>query len=830
MSHYDSYGYDRSDRLFDERDPYGGAAVGYADRGIKRQRSHTPAYDDVYHGSSEREWEHKRRRSREGDWGSTAERSPERGRRSWNELDPEEKEREWRMYERERDVEKEWDRYYAGRGAAEERDPRSRSHREGRHTPEDEFRSAEDSLTRENGAGGRSTRPTDSLKDPMDSRTILTFKRYAQLLRENGKEPAASSNSMEATQILYEKYQEYRKAFQRRAMEQFFEAQKNAPWFREKFGIWPEEEEARAARRRQGRSGKRKAWLNDLRSGALDKINFDVIETREPRKGQVDSHSTQSKYLVATNQAGEREEIDDAESAVLPPESNQLLIRSIPSEIGRSSIEEALKGEEGFQHLALGEPHPLKRYGRVGCAVFEHQSADTMLDIASRLSQTTIEGQRLTFELANRPAQVKLRIAPEYACSLPRLLHDLNQARKALQLFESDDREEARKANGSAALTEEEIDLDASDASEIEQRALHVTFPDGANAEGMRGWLSSILDLKSGQGEGTSTAENDNAINKALLGEDEEGSEAILTKQELLRKNLDLCIDLLRKVYNCDYYSSTVSDFPEELARRVPRCLRYNCAKPMTHLSAIAEKAKLWASNVDTKHELLMRPDDSEISKYGGIDIKAMLIDLAAPYSRQDEAEKHRCIVKVNGEECGKPFKAQIFVQKHVTNKHKEWFNELMTEKIDDARFYNNYVRDPQRPMPVVQPPERNGGTAAAAQSSLGSRLGGYDNSNPAQVSASGNGYYGSGNLVRLGLSSAAAGAGDYARDRFGDSTLGGGSLRMGAITSDPSSVPSAGMSVSRAQLDPRASMAPKSYRDLDAGVPSGAAETELEY
>jgi SERRATE/Ars2, N-terminal domain/Arsenite-resistance protein 2 len=828
MSHYDSYSYDRSDRLFDERDPYGGAAVGYADRGIKRQRSHTPAFDDTYHGSSEREWEHKRRRSRddfERDWGSTTERSPERGRRSWNELDPKEKEREWRMYERERDIEKEWDRYYAGQGVVDERDSRSRSHRDERRTPEDGFRNADDSLARER-------RPTDSLKDPMDSRTILTFKRFAQLLRENGKEPAAGSNSMEATQLLYEKYQEYRKAFQRRAMEQFFETHKNAPWFNEKFGISQEVAEAKAARRRQGRNGKRKLWLDDLRSGTLDRINFDIIETREPRKGK-DTFAQQngsSKYFVATNQAGEREELDEIESVVLAPEPNQLLIRSIPSEIGRSTIEDALKGEKGFLYLALGEPHPLKRYGRVGCAVFEHQSADTMLDIALRLSQTTIEGQKLAFEVANRPAQVKLRVAPEYACSLPRLLHDLHQARKVLQLFESEDRQEMQKAGNVNAFTEEELDLKAT--SEIEQRALHVTCSDGTNAEEMKLWLSNVLDLQSGRGlETASPPENDDAnINKALLGEDEEDCEAVQKKQELLRKNLDLHLDLLRKVYNCDYYSSTVSDFPEELSRRAPRCLRFNCAKPMTHLSAIAEKAKLWASNVDTKHELLMRPDDNQIGNYGGIDIKSMLIDLAAPYSREDETEKHRCIVKVNGEECGKPFKAQIFVQKHVTNKHKEWFNELMADKIDDAKFYNNYVRDPQRPMPIAQPTDRNGISTSGNPSSLGSRLGGYDHSNAAQLSAGGNGYYGGGNLVRLGLSSAAEGAGDYARDRAGDAIAGGGSLRMGTINSDPFSVSSAVPNVNRVRLDPRAAMAPKSYRDLDAGVPSGAAEIELEY
>lgn len=812
MSHYDSYGYERSDRLYDERDPYGGAAVGYADRGMKRQRSHTPAYD-----AEVRDWDHKRRRSRD-----EYERSPDRGRRSWNDLEPEEKERQWRMYERERerDIEKEWDRYYAGHGAVDERDLRSRSYRDGRRSPEDDYRTTEENSTRD---PIRSSRPSDSIKDPMDSRTILTFKRFAQLLREGGKEPAASLTSMEATQLLYEKYQEYRKAFQRRAMEQFFEAHKDASWFKEKFGISKEQIEARNTRRKQGRSGKRKIWLDDLQSGALDKINFDIIESREPRD-DLSHPSTSSKYYITTNQAGEKEEIDEIESFVLPPESNQLLIRSIPPEIARSSIEEVLKEEEGFVHLALGEPHPLKRYSRVGCAVFESRNADQMLDIALRLSQVIIEGQKLAFELANRPAQVKLRVAPEYACSLPRLLHDLHQARQVVQMF---DRE--GKSENDAAMNEDELDVDPSD--EIEQRSLDVSCSDSEQRQEMKSWLSRVLDIKAQE-----PSENDDVIiNGVLLGEDEEDCEAVQLKQKLLRKNLDLHIDFLRKAYNCDYYSSTVSDFPEELARRAPRCLRFNCAKPMTHLSAIAEKAKLWASNVDTKHQLLMRPDDNAIGEFGGTDVQKMLIDLAKPYSREDETEKHRCIVKINGEECGKPFKAQIFVQKHVTNKHKEWFNELMAEKIDQARFYNNYVRDPQRPMPVAQPAERNGHSISGNPSSLSARLGGYDHNNVAPMGAGGNGYYGSGNLVRLGLSSAAVGSGDHSRDRFGDAALGGGSagggsLRMGAIISEPPSMSSSAATINRVQLDPRAAMAPKSYRDLDAGVPSGAAELELEY
>lgn len=832
MSYYDVYDYER-ERPLDDRDPYSAASTTY-ERGMKRPRSPSP-YDHYRSGSYEREdpfraagYDAKRARSRddyERDWnavGPEGPYSPERSRRSWHDLDPEEKEREWQRYERER----EWDRYYSRTGGGESDEGRYRQgdqHRSGYGRAHEE--SADEG--RHGIGGGGFARSKIRLDDPMDSPTILTFKRFTQLLRDQGKEPAAMASGPEATQALFDKYQEYRKRFHRRAMEQFWQTHKDEQWFQEKYAISDADVQARMTRRKTGRKGKKKTWLSELRSGALDNVCWDAeTQQHQSSNGHEQAAGGGRTTLVTKTRLGETETIDDSDSFSLPSEPNQILIRSIPVDIGRADIEEALQDEPGFRYLALGEPHPMKRFARIGYAVFEPTSAEDLLRTAERLGQKIVAHQKLAFEVTTRPAQAKLRLAPDYASTLPRLLHDLRQARRLVALFERDDIEELFKAD------DQSEDLLTNAADEIQERAFAAVTEgkDEKEEELLRTWLAS-------QSTGAEDAHAQKSEAADAVAQNDNGSEVSLgLRKELIRKMLDMHIDLLRQVYSCDYYSSTLCDFPEELARRAPKSLR------RAHDGAIgdanlAEKAKLWASNVDEKHRLLMRPDDNEIGDLGGTDVHKMLLEAAAPYSREDEAEKHRCIVKVNEEECGKPFKAQIFVQKHVLNKHREWFLSLMADKIAEARYYNNYVRDPQRPMPPMQA-ERNAKDVAGNNGHappLVSRLGGYNYTVTGGAAPPvSQGYYGAGSLLRMGGSvpvGAVRGNGNL-RDWSDDPSS--GVLRLGPTTTTvPSGRPTAPrdpLPMNPQPLDPRAAMAPKSYQDLDAGVPSGTAEIELEY
>jgi hypothetical protein len=490
----------------------------------------------------------------------------------------------------------------------------------------------------------------------------------------------------------------------------------------------------------------------------------------------------------------------DEDSATIEAESNQLLVKSIPVDIGREDLEEVLKEQEGFQYLALGEPHPLKRFSRIGWAVFHTDKMATLQNVATELSQRLICGQRLSFETITRPAQAKLRLAPELASTESRLLHDAKQARKLVLMLEEEDRKEIFDE----ATAVKELDTDAS--SEIVERAISIAHAD-TNEEAKEAFRKYFVLSKDGARDEDEKAEIESAT--------------------LAKLTLDLHIDLLRQVYHCDYYSSTLCDFPEELLRRAPRCGRKAGRSTGSGEEEKAhDRAHIWANNVDEKTQLLLRPDDNEIGRYGGIDLQQLLLDSAAPYSRQDEAEKHRCIVKVDGEtECGKPFKAQIFVQKHVLNKHRDWFSAKMADEIADTRSYNNYVRDPQRPMPSLQADrgEQNGNGHSA--DGYGPSVEGHG-----QGTGGAGGYYGVGGVLRIGntqpahMNSYGNGAGEL-RDRI--DSHGGVPMRMGSASAALQRAP---LAQNPRPLDPRANLAPKSYQDLDAGAPSQDADLELQY
>lgn len=693
---------------------------------------------------------------------------------------------------------------------------------------------------------------TDRLKDVMDYTTMMPFRRWAQVVRMLRSEPSALQTGPEATQELYQKYQEYRQAFSRKQMIDFFNANKHESWFVEKYSIGEKELKARLARRKRGRQGNKATWLSELRNGELDKVCW------EAKQRDGDPPSESPSKLVAYDRKGEAEELDANEAVTIPADPSQIIVKLVPPEFDRIELEQALKEEPGFLYLAMGEPHQGRRYSRIGWAVFEEGTA--MEELVERLNQRSIGGHKLAFELTIRPAQGKLRIAPEHACSLRRMAQDLEHARALVSLLEKEDREVLWKDEREESAGW--LDVDAS--TEIERRCDNVGLGLGSDP-------TAIIHELAGGGAGAGVEGNGEILDKEH-------------RRKQLQKHLDLHIDLLRQVYHCDYYGSTLCDFAEELARRSPKYLRRAPAGEQKPPEKIPGGEKIWAANLDAKQALLLRPSDEEMDQHGGKSVEKELLAMAARFSQQDEAEKHRCILKIgDGEgaekkECGKPFKATIFVQKHVLNKHRALFEEAVGAKtlVQDIKYLNNYIRDPARVMPLQQQqlpqPDgalQNGGTNGTALQNGSTRLG------PGAGGASVPGLIRMGNIsaatpedahysgvhARRPAPSSGAGPRHWSSYAGRDSPtpqwdLGAGRRRSASPpmrmppTSAPGSLrdrldmgPGGGRNGSAAfglalgppdggpqkSLDPRARQAPKSYQDLDDGS-NAAEEIELEY
>ncbi|PWN49079.1 hypothetical protein IE53DRAFT_163723 [Violaceomyces palustris] len=575
--------------------------------------------------------------------------------------------------------------------------------------------------------------------DPLQSETLVPFRVYAQISKASHPSSRDRLVAPPTTQELYEGYQAYRSAFSKKAMWNFFTQKREEAWFKEKYGIEPENVEERKARKKLGRTGKKESWLQELRSGKLDKVDYDLktpaseseladkpgalgSETKPNADEDAVRNSAiaNSMSFALISRYGEQE-IYETEQVGIPSSPNHIMIKSFPPDISREKLEQHLKSRPGFRYLALGEPHSGKKWHRVGWAVYEEGT--DMEATLQALDGKDIDNFTLHLALSSRPASGKLRTVPEYANSFARLTQDLKHIKALTSNLEREDRESLFLGERAAAAEEgkplEWLETNASEAIEARCDALglHVEASD----------LDYVFDPK----------------------EDDDTREQ---RRRSLKKHLDLHLDLLRHVYNCDYYLALMCDFPEELVRRSPRHARKQPPKG-TLVESPREGAndESWSKSIDQKISLLLSNEASNLEEYGGRSLDAELLDAALAYVKEEEKEKHRCIVEVGGNQCGKLFKAAIFVQKHVMNKHRAFLESVASARIKEAKFFNNFVRDPSRAQAPAATPS-NGLTNSSTP--ISQRLGGVDSTPSSSLPIFSTSRMG---LIRLGGSSLAS-------------------------------------------------------------------------
>lgn len=638
-----------------------------------------------------------------------------------------------------------------------------------------------------------------SAPDPMQSDSLLQFRQYAQMIR--AAHPSARDRSIDqpSTQELYDGYQAYKAAFNKKAIAVFFDQRKHEAWFKEKYSPAQPWLDAKNQRKHAARAGKKNTWLQELDQGKLDKLTYDI-------QGSDDSDSyrdASGPYDADENHRGRSEpnditllsrygesEVLHAEQAVIPACNHQILVKTYPADLEREKLEDVLRTKPGFRYLALGEPHVAKRWHRVGWAMYE--PGIDMEDTLNALQGKDVDGFALNLAPCTKPTSSKLRTVPEYANSFHRLLTDLKHCKQLLERFETEDRDVLfRDQPESDASSDTKSWLHVSGSEVILQRVRHIE-PE---------LLEDDLDREYDADEDVEKREH---------------------RRAAIKKLLDLHLDLLRTVYHCDYYISLVCEFEEELLRRSPRHARKQ-PPPGVLVEEPRDNSndESWARSVDQKTNLLLADDKTDLTEWGGKDVNSELMAAALPFIKEEDSEKHRCTVTVNDAQCGKLFKAAIFVQKHVLNKHRAFIESAAREALDEARFFNNYVRDPSRATTQLGAnlKDSSGGGGALAQRLDGNGHGGGSN-----------GMFNSGGrmgMIRFGNASVA----DSPRRGGNGGPAGGAALGMrlgGVVAADsPAGTPIKldPLPPAPKPLDPRAQRAaPKSYQDLD-----GAAEGDVD-
>ncbi|KAI9607999.1 hypothetical protein H4Q26_005452 [Puccinia striiformis f. sp. tritici PST-130] len=448
-----------------------------------------------------------------------------------------------------------------------------------------------------------------------------------------------------------------------------------------KISTWSRVEELRQRLKKKGREGKIEGFISRLEKGDLDILNYDYVQpaAQKPSLDQPDEaalkmakqnslpfHPNQSLNVPALlegnsnnpdAEAEDYEEPDDEFSASMAEALSgpNTALASISPDISRTELEDHCKKVEGFDYLALSDPHTGKKLHRVGWVSFLPGTDMKAAEMHSE-NQRSINNFTLHLMITERPAFQKLRFCPGI---MKRTTGSSRIWRRSASL------PPVLRPNTFVPLRMES-NVEYRDRGKISQMK-----------EEMAQNLDSAAKKPASEGAGTPTPQD-----PGLNPQDSEVKPDLPQEKNatLDKKSLDLYIFYLRTVFNCCYYCVCVCDFQEELCRRCPsmsakqlpvtsrsippRPLHKVTGKNVnsqtsTHLKPNENN---WARTLDEAVTLILTPSEVDPREFGG--------------ERIDDDELYR---------------------KHIMSKHGEVINQDSIERI---KYLNNYALDPSHTTP----------------------------------------------------------------------------------------------------------------------------------
>jgi len=585
----------------------------------------------------------------------------------------------------------------------------------------------------------------------------------AQATEEDNADKAAEHEAGDGSKPrngIKSRWEKYKKEFAATQLQTMFEHHRKSPWFAEKYDPAPEFENLRMRVRKEGWKARLNTFLDDLESGKFDPdLNEPEAEPSSPVKENgngdaahpdgngVSSEETKtgdddmqfnpeveddggdndaSRADVNGKSASDKQRGTRGEEVSVDPEGNQVMIRTIPPDIGRVKLEEACSKIPGFIYLALGDPLQKRNYYRAGWLRFR-DDAD-MVAVLAELSEKKIEGFKLHVTHNIRPFINKVRYAPEVASRPDRLEKDLANAKVLTSLLEE---QAAKLRSFKPTSTTEKANGDSEPQVE-------------GNGDSSMAPPDDEEDDPEPREKGCDAVER--RVEKVMADMKDQGlvdandEKAYHAKKVVV--SLDLYLAYLRAAFHTCYYCAVVTDHLEELQRK---CLKHQ-RKPLSKMlleeikAAEAEKDKAekerkvkeedtdkemepvdetdekskskekdgkkidardwkrnderWLEWLDSKIALLINRDGVDPHDYGGKNYEEELTKAVEPFVKQEDEGKFRC------KTCQKLFKATSFVEKLIANKHPE-----SVKQLEEIPYFNNFALDPHRIQPFAHPP-----------------------------------------------------------------------------------------------------------------------------
>ncbi|KAK3497961.1 uncharacterized protein B0T23DRAFT_403028 [Neurospora hispaniola] len=557
-------------------------------------------------------------------------------------------------------------------------------------------------------------------------------------------------------------YDAYKEELQAKMAQTFVKQHKDEQWFRERYV--PEIRDGFRKQLNEFRRGAYTQWEQDLETGTFDDFSLEGIPKSESNGagGVVEKEEGEA---TAANEVLGVGDLVPANSADIRDENlfqPTLLIKTIAPSVSRQNLEAFCKehlGEEegGFKWLSLSDPNPSKRYHRIGWIMLhpapeapiaqdemkdddDEGSAKPHVPSTAEKALEAINGKTVKDEqrgdftchvgVHNPPMNPRKKALWDLFSAPERIEKDLELVRRLVNKFEEDF---GSDFNATLKIDERVEDLRA--AGRLQPA---VSAP-GIKKEKIKKEKSIGMDEAMDE-EGQEHEDDDDDNEDEGTVDDEVDDEDLLVK----KKQLDLMIEYLRRVFNFCFFCVFESDSIHELTRkcpgghlRRPRSTLSSSAKAVARASALGEpfpskkrkdaedveegeapegerkfrtsskteqqlqRAYNWVKTFEDKIMQILEPDTVDIRKLGGKPVEDAINDELAKYVKQEDENKWRCKVP----ECTKLFKEEHFWKKHVEKRHNEWLDKLKEE----IALVNAYVIDPAHIAPSRTDANSNG-------------------------------------------------------------------------------------------------------------------------
>ncbi|EGX92040.1 hypothetical protein CCM_06200 [Cordyceps militaris CM01] len=582
--------------------------------------------------------------------------------------------------------------------------------------------------------------------------------------RPRGARESQEERDKEKAQI-QAAYDLYKEELQAKMARAFVNEHNKEQWFKERYV--PEIRDGFRAKLNEVRRGAYSQWEQDLESGTFDEFSLEGIPKSESN-GTGGIIEKEEGEATATNEILGVSDLVPAHGADIRDENQfqpTLLIKTIAPHVSRQNLEEFCKehlGEEegGFRWLSLSDPNPSKRYHRIGWVML-HPSSESIMHVDRADPKDVDDGEAATTPPPASTAEkaleavngktVKDEARGDFVCHVGVHNPPGNLRKKALwDLFSAPERidKDLLLVQRLVNKYEEDFGSDFQAIIKIEEKVeslrnsnqLKPAVPPAPRKKATKRKVLSMDEAMDEEG-GEDGMAVDDEDDEGAVDEDEVDDEDMLVK----KKQLDLLIEYLRRVFNFCFFCVFESDSIHELTRkcpgghlRRPRSTLSSSAREVAKASANGSpfperkraegeedfdlegpdtekkfrntfnkteqqlmRAFNWVRTFEDKLQQILDPQSSDTRKLGGRPVDEAVEAELAKHVKQEDEHKWRCKVP----ECSKLFKEEHFWKKHVEKRHAEWVDGLKEE----FELINSYVLDPSHIAPSRTDANSNG-------------------------------------------------------------------------------------------------------------------------